>query len=426
LENVNGSACYGKYFVLECNKSDKSMKNVNPFLVGKLIENLFPKGVYGTRRIGNGNILVHSKAENYATTTVGEHSLSPDLDYKIKVSLHVNLNQSKGKVFCPELNSLTNEEILDELKAEKVIGVRRMMRKNGNGILEGTDTLVLTFDRPQIPDTLLVGYLKLRVSQYYDSPMQCLKCQKYGHTKTRCTETKDICRNCSLELPHTSCGNKKCVNCGQDHASNDSSCEIRRKEQLVTKLMVDKKLSYIAAKKEVEKMSEHSAQNATFSQKVQEQQQAKRNPLPITYEQFTEMMVKMQEMQQQILNLTEQLKMRDELISKLSGSSQKVLVPQQITIAQNINKNNKPTGNGPASNTRSRTNKPKTADRLDRSRSNSRNSKFRRVESVQNSSGTYVSDEVMSEDESFGLPRNIVIHPSTFSQGSTTFNDINN
>jgi hypothetical protein len=424
--NVDECANYGKFFVLENAESDKTMKNVNPFLVGKFIENLFPKGVYGTRRMGNGNILVHGKSETYANSTVGEHSLSLNLNIKIKVSLHVNLNQSKGKIFCPELSGLTDEEILEELKKAKVIAVRRMMKKGEKGTLEETDNIVLTFDRPQIPDTLSVGYLKLRVSQYYDSPMQCLKCQKYGHTKKRCKETKELCRNCSLELPHESCVNKKCVNCGQGHASNDNSCEVRRKEQVISKLMVDKKLSYAAAKREFEKISDSSVKNATFAQKLQEQETNKRNSPPVTHEQFTEFMLEFKKMREEISFLNEQIRLRDELllahgiVSKTvteiePTKTQTVIEPTQITSQQ--------TGDGPVKTIRSsRNQQPKYVDRPYRSRSNSRNPTSRRtLKPGQSSSADPLSDDDVSVvNVSSGLPKNVTIHRSQL------YNDTNN
>ena len=46
-----------------------------------------------------------------------------------------------------------------------------------------TNTLFLTFNRPDMPKELRVGYLKVKVDLFVANPLRCFNCNKFGHTK---------------------------------------------------------------------------------------------------------------------------------------------------------------------------------------------------------------------------------------------------
>ena len=47
-------------------------------------------------------------------------------DLKVQVSLHASLNTCKGVVRCPDLKGVREEEILEEMRKQGVIHVRRI------------------------------------------------------------------------------------------------------------------------------------------------------------------------------------------------------------------------------------------------------------------------------------------------------------
>lgn len=69
-------------------------------------------------------------------------------------------------------------------------------------------------------------------------PIQCERCQQYGHTENSCTQKRQ-CQFCaeeheSISYPNTPVGssrNQRCCNCGGAHHAKDKSCLRRRQEE---------------------------------------------------------------------------------------------------------------------------------------------------------------------------------------------------
>ena len=49
-----------------------------------------------------------------------------------------------------------------------------------------TNTLFLTFNTPEMPMEITVGYLKVKVALFVSNPMRCFNCNKFGHTSQHC------------------------------------------------------------------------------------------------------------------------------------------------------------------------------------------------------------------------------------------------
>jgi len=59
-----------------------------------------------------------------------------------------------------------------------------------------TNTQILTFNKLQLPETIKIGYLLVRVDQYLSAPLRCTKCQKFDHRATKCRNPKYTCWRC--------------------------------------------------------------------------------------------------------------------------------------------------------------------------------------------------------------------------------------
>ena len=75
-------------------------------------------------------------------------------------------------------------EIRDELKTQGVVEVHRVTVKKEGKVIP-TNTLFLTFNRPDIPKEIVVGYLKVKVELFVTNPLRCFNCNKSGHTSQR-------------------------------------------------------------------------------------------------------------------------------------------------------------------------------------------------------------------------------------------------
>ena len=89
---------------------------------------------------------------------------------------------------------------------------------------------------------------------YIPNPLRCFNCQRFGHHENNCpVDLGSICERYGMggHDHHTNhCTNPaQCVNCGKDHLSRSSDCEVWKKEKEIMKLKVTKNLTYPEARK---------------------------------------------------------------------------------------------------------------------------------------------------------------------------------
>ena len=113
---------------------------------------------------------------------------------KVQVSLHASLNTCKGVVRCPDLKGVSEEEILEEMREQGVIHVRRIKVRRDDA-LKDTNTFVFTFNTSVLPKQLKVAFLRVSVDPYIPNPLRCYACQVFGHHENKC-HREEICANC--------------------------------------------------------------------------------------------------------------------------------------------------------------------------------------------------------------------------------------
>ena len=160
-----------RYLVVENVTPDRPLTKCNIFSVNKWF-----KGV-STTLCGRVRKTGHCFLVDCPNERVSKMLLMRDgtefITLKLKVSAHRTLNSSKGVIWCPDLEGIDEAEILENLRGEGVSQVERCMRKRG-GIKVPTHTLFLTFDRPTLPESIIIScYLKCKVSLFVPKPLQC-------------------------------------------------------------------------------------------------------------------------------------------------------------------------------------------------------------------------------------------------------------
>ena len=126
-------------------------------------------------------------------------------------------------------------------------------------------TLCLTFDSPDLPDRVNIGYKSYKVKLFAQKTQQCFKCQRYGHHSSNC-KGHDRCRKCGKNYKTSDCenGTLKCVNCKGSHASSSKECPWYEKTKQANKVMAAQKMTFREAliyndnKSRVEKKTEQS------------------------------------------------------------------------------------------------------------------------------------------------------------------------
>ena len=110
------------------------------------------------------------------------------------VSLHGSLNSCKGVVRCPDLNWVSEQEILEEMRELGVINVRRIkIRRDGS--LKDTNIFVFTFNTSILPKQFKVAFLRVSVDPYILNQLRCYACQVFWHHENKC-HREEICANC--------------------------------------------------------------------------------------------------------------------------------------------------------------------------------------------------------------------------------------
>ena len=80
----------------------------------------------------------------------------------IKVSAHTSLNSSKGVIRSRDLEGVGEDEMMENLSSQGVSVVKRIHIRRNNEFVP-TNTFILTFCKPLLPDSIKAGYLKIPV-----------------------------------------------------------------------------------------------------------------------------------------------------------------------------------------------------------------------------------------------------------------------
>ena len=251
-ENMTqNSKPFNPFIVIE-SLEEKPMSKVSPFIIEKQINSILgtPKSV---KKLKNGNLLVECYNKTQAENLLKHKTF---FNIKVKIYPHPTLNSCKGVIRCPELALCKDtEEIKANLKTRGVTDVYRIKTKR-NGSLVPTNSYILTFNSPVLPNNLIINYQQYSIQPYIPNPLRCFQCQKFGHHIKNC-RADPVCSKCA-EKGHTfdECQNEaKCVNCGKNHPSFSKVCEIWKKEKQIQKLKVEKNITFEQARKEVENLT---------------------------------------------------------------------------------------------------------------------------------------------------------------------------
>ena len=169
------------------------------------------------------------------------------------VSEHKTLNSSKGIIRDKALKGESDDNIRENLQEQGVTAAKRLKVKKGHDFVDN-NTILLTFNSVVPPKTLKIFYRIIPVEMYVPNPLRCFNCQRFGHHENNCPiDIGSVCERCGKggDDHHTNqCTNPaKCVNCGKDHLSRSSECEVWKKEKEIMKLKVTKNLTYPEARK---------------------------------------------------------------------------------------------------------------------------------------------------------------------------------
>ena len=240
---------FARYLIIESKNKEKPVTSLSPFVIKKQIESMIGTAK-SVKKLKNGTLLVETTRK---TQTENLKKQTSFFGVPVEVTEHQSLNSSKGIIRNPILRAETEENILEYLKPQGVTHVKRFtIRKNNERI--NTNTLLLTFNSVATPKTLKIFYQIIQVELYVPNPLRCFNCQKFGHHENNCpADLGSVCEKCGTgNHDHLASQCKKpakCVNCGENHMSRSSDCDVWKKEKEVMKIKVTQRLTYPEARK---------------------------------------------------------------------------------------------------------------------------------------------------------------------------------
>ena len=232
-----------RFLIIEGTDVEKPLNKLSVFALHKGIQGLAgtPKSA---KMLRSGALLVEVSKPQAASNLLKTTTL---VQCPVKVSAHKSLNSCRGVIRCPEIKNETEEDILQNLSSQGVTHVKKMTVVR-NGVRIPTGTVFLTFAGTNLPTSIKVAYMVVRVDLYIPNPVRCFKCQKYGHFSNNCRHT-ETCDKCGNPTHEGDCTEIKCINCKGQHAASSRNCPMWLEEKEIQAIKVRNNISYIDAKK---------------------------------------------------------------------------------------------------------------------------------------------------------------------------------
>jgi hypothetical protein len=133
-----------------------------------------------------------------------------------------------------------------------------------------TSMFKIILELSELPEYIYIGYQCFKVKLFIDSPWQCFKCQRFGHSAAFCN-SKQKCVVCAGPHMLKDCTNRspKCSNCGGPHTASYGGCKSVKEAKLVEQVRAVDKISYRDALTKVKnqnKVSDSQLNNEYTSQ----------------------------------------------------------------------------------------------------------------------------------------------------------------
>lgn len=251
------SETWQRFILLESLLPDMPLTKLSPFAIQKGIS-VIAGTVKEVKKLRSGQILVECSKKIQADNLVHANIL---VIVPMKALYHPFLNSSKGVICTRELQDMVESDIDIFTTQQGVIHFKIIIIRKEDRIIK-TGTYIMTFNKPQPPEKIHLGYLSVTVNVFIPNPLRCISCQKFGHGSAW-QYVKAVCCNCGEEGHGPGCTRPaKCSNCTADHSASSKVCAAWSKEKEIQRVKCMEKVSYIEARKKVE---EFPVFNLTFS-----------------------------------------------------------------------------------------------------------------------------------------------------------------
>lgn len=247
--NENSNKTNTRFYIIK--RQEGTFSEISPFFIHKMLHSLVGE-IKCVKKLRSGDLFIEVQNSTQAQNI---EKLTNFGNIPVHVSPHRTLNSSRGVISEQDLLFVTESEILENLRDQNIINVSRINIRKDNKIIP-TKHIILTFDTPNLPQSIKAGYLNCPVRPYIPNPLWCFQCQRFGHSKASCRGAITCARCSSPGHESDNCtAPARCVNCGKDHPSYFKSCEKWKTEKEIQTIRTKQKISYPEAKKIVLSLS---------------------------------------------------------------------------------------------------------------------------------------------------------------------------
>ena len=238
-------------FLVIKSRDDKSILKHNLFIIAKAIEGIAGKPKETKALTKAGLLLIEVDKKHYATNLLKATLLH---DIPVEITAHRWLNSSKGVITCHNIDGVDDDEIKKNLK-ESDQNVQDVFRLSTfkNGQKTKSNTFVITFSVPTLPEKLYVGHYRVNVRLYIPNPRRCFNCHQFQHTAKFC-KNEAVCAKCGQSgHGENECqSDAVCVNCKGTHKASSKACPQWKKEKSIVEYKYTHNVSFQAARTVVE------------------------------------------------------------------------------------------------------------------------------------------------------------------------------
>ena len=197
------------------------------------------------------------------------------------------IDQSKALIDIHEYNILDIDEYGSELKKEYSLSdVQETTWIKTTNIT--STPLLLTFKEKEPPRFKEIPreHADTKVYEYYEKPMSCKKCLKYGHTVKKYCEKIATCARCSKQ-GHNECkctsAEVKCYHCEVDHQAFSKNCPKFKIETEIIQTQTNERMPRLQATQKLLKLNRNP--ESSFSNAVKNTPNPSRLKSPTSSEQ---------------------------------------------------------------------------------------------------------------------------------------------
>ena len=126
------------------------------------------------QKLKSGDLLIEVSSANLSHIL---SKCSPIGTFSVSVEPHKTLNTCNGVISVADIIHSAKEELLDNLKSQNVIDVRRITIHKNYRIIP-TKYIILIFNCPTLTNRIKAAYLSCPVRPQIPNPLRCFQCQR--------------------------------------------------------------------------------------------------------------------------------------------------------------------------------------------------------------------------------------------------------